>query len=165
MANGDTETHRHFILEGFTDTETYVAHRSGGGGRNVPARDRPDHAAALSGHLNEVRAAAEAAARDPEEPDDGIGIQVEFQSFPDIDLAFESLSRENQGIELRNVRHRDETTYAPIPLSSHTPNGSDMRPVSCVRWNPHEERGTVSSVPQEATLVVVVRELLMLLKT
>ena len=114
MANGDTETHRHFILEGFIDTETYVAHRSRGGGRNVPARDRPDHAAALSGHLNEVRAAAEAAARDPEEPDDGIGIQVEFQSFPDIDLAFESLSRENQGIELRNVRHRDQTTYATI---------------------------------------------------
>ena len=34
-----------------------------------------------------------------------------------------------------------------------------------MRWNPDEERGTVSSVPQEATLVVVVRELLMLLKT
>ena len=114
MANGDVETHRHFILEGFTDTETYVAHRGGGGGRNVPARARQEHAAALSGQLNEVRAAAEAAARDAEEPEDGLGIQVEFQSFPDIDLAFESLSRENQGIELRNVRHRDETTYATV---------------------------------------------------
>ena len=114
MANGDTETHRHFILEGFTDTETYVAHRGGGGGRNVPARDRQEHGAALSGQLNEVRAAAEAAARDAEEPEGGLGIQVEFESFPDIDLAFESLSRENQGIELRNVRHRDETTYATV---------------------------------------------------
>ena len=114
MANGGTETHRHFILEGFTDTETYVAHRGRGGGRNVPARDRQEHGAALSGQLNEVRAAAEAAARDAEESEDGLGIQVEFQSFPDIDLAFESLSRENQGIELRNVRHRDETTYATI---------------------------------------------------
>ena len=114
MANGDTETHRHFILEGFTHTETYVAHRGGGGGRNVPARDRQEHGAALSGQLNEVRAAAEAAARDAEESEGGLGIQVEFESFPDIDLAFESLSRENQGIELRNVRHRDETTYATI---------------------------------------------------
>ena len=114
MANGDTETHRHFILEGFTDTETYRAPRGGGGGTTVPPRDRTEHAATLSAQLTDVRAAAEGAARDAEDPEDGLGIQVEFQSFPDIDLAFESLSRENQGIELRNVRHRDETTYATV---------------------------------------------------
>ena len=114
MANGDTETHRHFILEGFTDTETYRAPRGGGGGTTVPPRDRTEHAATLSAQLTDVRAAAEGAARDAEDPEDGLGIQVEFQSFPDIDLAFESLSRENQGIELRNVRHRGDTTYATV---------------------------------------------------
>ena len=114
MANGDTDTHRHFILEGFTDTETYRVRGGGGGGRSVPARDRGEHAAALSAQLGDVRAASEAAAFDAEDPEAGLGIQVEFQSFPDVDLAFESLSRENQGIELRNVRHRDETTYATV---------------------------------------------------
>ena len=114
MPNGDTETHRHFLLEGFTDTETYRARRSGGGDRNVPVRDREEHAAVLSAQLGDVRAAAEAAAFEAEDPEAGLGIQVEFQSFPDIDLAFESLSRENQGIELRNVRHRGETTYATV---------------------------------------------------
>ena len=34
-----------------------------------------------------------------------------------------------------------------------------------MRWNPDEERGTVGPVPQESTLVVVVRELLVQLKT
>ena len=29
-------------------------------------------------------------------------------------MAFESLARENQGIELRNVRHRDDVTYATV---------------------------------------------------
>ena len=114
MANGDTETHRHFILEGFTDTETYRAPRAGASDRTVPPRDRTEHAATLSAQLRDVRAAVEGAARDAEHPEDGLGIQVEFQSFPDIDLAFESLSRENQGIELRNVRHRADSTYATV---------------------------------------------------
>ena len=114
MANGATETHRHFILEGFTDTETYRARAGGGGGRRVPARNREEHAATLGAQLGDVRTAAQQVASDPEDPEDGFGIQVEFQSFPDIDLAFESLSRENQGIELRNVRHRDDITYATV---------------------------------------------------
>lgn len=114
MANGDTETHRHLIIEGFTDTEIYRARGGGGGGRAVPERNRTEHAAGLRAQLGEVRAVAEGAVQDAEDPEDGLGIQVEFQSFPDIDLAFESLSRENQGIELRNVRHRDDTTFATV---------------------------------------------------
>ena len=114
MANGDTETHRHFILEGFTDTETYRARARGGGGGRVPARNREEHAATLSAQLGDVRTAAREAASGAVDTEDGLGIQVEFQSFPDIDLAFESLSRENQGIELRNVRHRNDITYATV---------------------------------------------------
>ena len=114
MPNGDTETHRHFILEGFTDTESYRARARGGGRRTVPARNRQEHAATLTAQLADVRAAAQDAAAEAEDPQDGLGIQVEFQSFRDIDLAFESLARENQGIELRNVRHRDDITYATV---------------------------------------------------
>jgi len=113
MANGDSETHRHFILEGFTETELYRA-RGAGDRQSIPARNREQHSATLSAQLDNVRAAAQEAASDTEDPEDGLGIQVEFQSFPDIDLAFESLSRENQGIELRNVRYRDDITYATV---------------------------------------------------
>ena len=34
----------------------------------------------------------------------GRGLRVEFESFPGVELAIESLSREQQGIELFNVR-------------------------------------------------------------
>ncbi len=43
-----------------------------------------------------------------------LGYRLEFESFPDIALAFESLSRENQGIELFNVRHGEQRTYATV---------------------------------------------------
>jgi hypothetical protein len=44
----------------------------------------------------------------------GIGLQIEFESFPDIELAFESLGREKSGIELLNVRHDEHLTYATV---------------------------------------------------
>ena len=46
--------------------------------------------------------------------EDGLGLQVEFESFPDIELAFESLARDHWGIELLNVRHGDNRTYATV---------------------------------------------------
>ena len=46
--------------------------------------------------------------------EEGLGLQVEFESFPDIELAFESLARERSGIELQNVRHEDNRTLATV---------------------------------------------------
>ena len=43
-----------------------------------------------------------------------MGLQVEFESFPDVELAFESLARERQGIELLNVRHDETRTLATV---------------------------------------------------
>jgi len=43
-----------------------------------------------------------------------IGIQVEFESFPGIELAIESLADARQKIELLNVIHRKDKTYATI---------------------------------------------------
>ncbi|MHB9146308.1 MAG: S8 family peptidase [Symbiobacteriia bacterium] len=56
-----------------------------------------------------VRQAQEAAGLDV-----GIGLQVEFESFPDIELVFESLARERSGIELLNVRREDQRTLATV---------------------------------------------------
>ena len=46
--------------------------------------------------------------------EEGLGLQVEFESFPDIELAFESLARERQGIELLNVRQEKDRTHATV---------------------------------------------------
>jgi len=45
---------------------------------------------------------------------DGFGIQIQFRSFPDIELAFESLARDRSGIELMNVKHDEQRTYATV---------------------------------------------------
>ena len=117
MANGDDGRNRHFILEGVTDTEAYRYPGGGGGDRpDIPARDRRSHATALQGQLDALREIAETtgdAQRDAG-MEEGLGLQVEFESFPDLELAFESLARENQGIELQNVRHEEGTTRATV---------------------------------------------------
>ena len=117
MANGNEGRNRHFILEGVTETEAYgYPGGGGGGGANIPERDRRSHAAALRGHLEEVRATAAATADAQRDAgmEQGLGIQVEFESFPELALAFESLARERSGIELLNVRHEDKVTRATV---------------------------------------------------
>ena len=46
--------------------------------------------------------------------EDGLGIRIEFESFPDVKLAFESLARERSGIELLNVRDDGERIQATV---------------------------------------------------
>ena len=46
--------------------------------------------------------------------EDDLGLQVEFESFPDVELAFESLARERSGIELSNIRHEENRTLATV---------------------------------------------------
>lgn len=117
MANGGEGKNRHFILEGVTETEAYRYPGGGGGdGSDVPERNRAEHATALRGQLDEVRSYAETAADAQRDAGmkEGLGLQVEFESFPDVELAFERLARDRSGIELLNVRHEDGTTLATV---------------------------------------------------
>ena len=81
----------------------------------MPPRDRPRHARALQSQVEAVRRQA-AAARDAQQAAglDDPGLRVEFESFSEIELAFESLARERSGIELLNVRQEDDRTYATV---------------------------------------------------
>ena len=129
MAMKNEIRNRHLHITGVTETEAF---RPRGTGRRVevPERDRQQHATALVKQLSSLHGAAKSAAVAQREAgvSEGFGIQVEFESFPDIDLAFESLARENSGIELLNVRHRtteDErritqaTVFVPDGKLSH----------------------------------------------
>ncbi|MCY4237642.1 MAG: S8 family peptidase [Rhodospirillaceae bacterium] len=115
MPNGIDERRRHFILEGVTETEAYRS--QGRGSRSpIPARNRAQHAGDLKRQIEELRNEAAAAGDAQREAglEDGLGLQVEFKSFPDIELAFESLAREHQGIELLNVRQEENRTHATV---------------------------------------------------
>jgi hypothetical protein len=109
------EKKRHFILEGVTDTEEF---RGTGYGEKavIPERNRGEHGGALLEQVEALRLELDAARTVQEEAglEGGFGLQVEFESFPDIHLAFESLARERSGIELLNVRHEGDRTYATI---------------------------------------------------
>lgn len=112
---------------GGTETEPYRS-RGGGGRPPTPAQDRARHGGALRRQIDELRPEAEAA-RDAQQAagiEEGLGLQVEFQSFPDIELAFESLARERWGIELLNVRHQDNricaTVFVPDGKLNHFEN-------------------------------------------
>lgn len=116
MANGDNDRHQHFILAGVTSTEMFRSPGGGGGSAVVPPQHRPTHGTALLDQLREVKAAADVVRDEAQgaEVAEGIGIQVEFESFPDVELAFKSLHREGSGIELLNVRHDQQRTYATV---------------------------------------------------
>jgi hypothetical protein len=115
MANGNGTKYRHFILSGTAETQAYRS-RGGGDRPEIPERNRAQHARKLQGQMNEVRTAAKSARQAQQEAgmEESLGIQVEFESFPDIELAFESLARERSGIELQNLRHEGQKTYATV---------------------------------------------------
>ena len=115
MANGNGTKYRHFILSDTAETQAYRS-RGGGDRPEIPERNRAQHARKLQGQMNEVRTAAESARQAQQEAgmEESLGIQVEFESFPDIELAFESLARERSGIELQNLRHEGQKTYATV---------------------------------------------------
>ena len=116
MADGIEQRNRHFILSGVTEVEQYRSPQEGGSRPEVPERNRQQHATALLQQLGRLRSDADAAreAQHSAGIDEGIGLRIEFKSFPDIELAFESLARERSGIELLNVRHNDDRTYATV---------------------------------------------------
>ena len=116
MANGTEEKIRHFILESVTEVEPYRSPQEGGGRPNIPERDRQRHGRSLMQQLDGLRSEAETARAAQQETgiDDGLGLRIEFESFPDIELAFESLARERSGIELLNLRHDEHRTYATV---------------------------------------------------
>lgn len=116
MTNSENGKNRHFILEGFTDTEKFKRPASGFGSKPLPDRDRKSHGTELQGQIAAIKPVMSSACKAQKDAglDGGFGLQIEFESFPDIELAFESLSRENYGIELLNARHDEHSTFATV---------------------------------------------------
>lgn len=114
----------HFVLNGVTETERFRSPQQARG-KGVPDRDRRIHGNALLRQVEALQRAMDAArqAQLDEGGEAGIGLQIEFESFPDIELAFEKLARERSGIELLNVRHEggvtSATVYVPDGKLSH----------------------------------------------
>ena len=116
MPDQDKKKKKHFILKGVTDTEPFSPPRLPVKQAPIPAQDRQSHGKALLNQIDALKPYSKEARSLQEEAglEGGFGLQVEFESVPDIELAFESLARERSGIELLNARHDEERTYATI---------------------------------------------------
>lgn len=112
---------RHFHLKGKGQAEKFRSTASPTREPHYPQRIRGTHGAYLLHQLETVgQRMAEAVKLQREMRDEGgFGLQIEFESEPGFALAFESLARGQQKIELLNVRHVPErntelaTVYVP----------------------------------------------------
>jgi hypothetical protein len=106
----------HFVLEGVTETEAFRSPQQGGGPTNIPPQNRRTHGNSLKRQLRALRRTMDEARQAQLNAglEAGIGLQIEFESFPDVELAFESLARERSGIELLNVKHEGNFTRAAV---------------------------------------------------
>lgn len=91
--------------------------------KKTPSRDRFSHSRNLRGDLATISTKLEALKHEAEAVslEKGIGIQVEFESFPDIDMAVQSLADAGKEIDLLNVKtvisgeHEKTTATVFIP--------------------------------------------------
>lgn len=116
MAEDGPQPRRHFILDHTAQTELFQRPVGGGGPKEIPRRNRQDHGSALLQQMEDLKPELERA-KDIQQHggmEEGFGLQIEFESFPDIELAFESLAAERSGIELLNVRHEEHKTLASV---------------------------------------------------
>ena len=158
MAEQPDGVEQHFILEGVTDTEAYRYPGAGGAGQSsIPERNRVDHGGSLQRQLDQLRPVTEAA-RDEQQSfgmQDGLGLQVEFESFPEIELAFESLARERSGIELLNVRHQGDRTSATV----FVPDGKLDHFERLIREYQEEHRDSIGRPRDHQRLIDAIQEI------
>ena len=80
---------------------------------------------------------------------------VEFESFPDIELAFESLARERSGIELLNVRRDGNRTCATV----FVPDGKLVHFENLIRDYLAEKRDSIGRPRDNRRLIDAIREI------
>lgn len=106
------DSYRHFLLQNTSSAKSYTAHVPKGGARvTLPELDRAQHGGALQAQLQELKPLAATAKERQQEIglEAGLGIQIQFLSRPDADLAFEKLASEakHKGIELLSIQEVD----------------------------------------------------------
>lgn len=110
------DTRPHIFLGATGKAEQYTATTGGGGGAEIPARNRQQHGAALRQQLDTIAAFQSEISEESKgyELESRVGIQVAFESFPGVELMIESLADARQQIELMNVHQTENQTLATV---------------------------------------------------
>lgn len=116
MTDSTRDRRPHLILANTSSVETFQKPRTPIKRPILPERDRATHGGSLLAQLATIKPIAERAKIEQEQAgmDSGFGLTICFTGFPDVDLAFESLTRERSGIELLNVQEDQSVTVATV---------------------------------------------------
>lgn len=106
----------HLFPKDTSATESFTSPNRGGHSPQVPQRNRQQHSHELLQKLEALKPIQQERIADAQEADfpQGAGLQIEFSSFPEIELVTESLARDRSGIELMAVTHREQSTFATV---------------------------------------------------
>ncbi len=117
MDESRTSRRYHFVLSNTSQTEKYQPIKKTIKTSKAPDPiDRAAHGQGLLGQLTTLKSIAEQAKNQQQQAgiNSGLGLQIQFSSLPDVELALQSLSDARAGIELLNVRHDEHQTYATV---------------------------------------------------
>lgn len=106
----------HLFPKNTSSTDPFTSHRVPVRQAPLPDRDRAQHGNALQGQIQQLRPIAEQAkeAQQALGIQDGIGFRIQFESFNDVKLAFESLANKPKGIELLNYKEEGGQGFATV---------------------------------------------------
>src|SRR5690625_7665995 len=87
MAEREPNNHLHFIFQNSAHAESFTPPR-GGDDKKIPDRERAAHGSALLDKLQQLKPALAEAVEQQRQAgiDEGVGLQIEFESFPDVEL-------------------------------------------------------------------------------
>jgi hypothetical protein len=107
----------HLVLSNTSQTSAFTSHSANGRAQStLPDLDRAQHGASLRAQLQEIQASSQDKIARQQEIglESGLGLQIQFRSQPDVELAFESLQYEPSNIELLSIHKEGEYTYANV---------------------------------------------------
>lgn len=115
--------YRHLVVKGSASASPFTAHSGRGGDKlEIPKLQRQQHGRALARQLGLLKVISQevvASQRAQEVTESGLGMQIQFVSQPNVELAFQSLSQERSkdrrnNIELLSVHRENELVFANV---------------------------------------------------
>lgn len=116
MTDQRKENLPHLFPQNTASTDPFTSHRIVVRPPPIPDRGRAQHGNALLGQIQQLKPIAEHAkeAQRALGIQDGLGLRIQFESFNDARLAFESLANKPAGIELLNYKEEGAQGFATV---------------------------------------------------